>query len=171
MRCFLKIKSIITFGILFFLFGLNLVFSNENDIPLTEIPSIWPIEGGLGSISMFFGENINPTTEQIFYHSGINITTSRSGDAVVATANGKVITAGYDYTYGNYIIIEHNHGFHTLYAHLSRFRVRVDQIVQQGEIIGFIGNTGFSTGPHLHYEIHVFSEVVNPLLYINNLRN
>ena len=163
----MKRKGIIIFGILYFLFGTNLGFSN--DIPLTEIPSIWPIRGGLGSISMLFGENRHPIYGYTVYHNGIDITTYRSGDAIIATADGKVVTAEYNDKYGNLIIIEHNHGFHTLYAHMRNFIVQVGQEVQQGDIIGFIGNTGISTEPHLHYEIHVFSDVVDPLLYINNL--
>jgi murein DD-endopeptidase MepM/ murein hydrolase activator NlpD len=167
----MKIKSTIVFGILFFIFGFNLGYSINGDIPITEIPSIWPIRGGLGTVTMFFGENAHPITGQTFFHNGIDISTYRSGDAIIATADGKVIIAEYDVEYGNLIKIEHNHGFHTLYAHMEVLRIQVGQRVQQGEIIGNIGNTGISTGPHLHYEIHLFSEVVNPLLYINNLTN
>jgi murein DD-endopeptidase MepM/ murein hydrolase activator NlpD len=139
---------------------------------LTEIPSIWPVRGGVGHITMFFGQNIHPIHGQYYIHRGIDIATHRFGDPVVATAVGMVVTAEYTYDYGNYILIRHRHGYYTRYAHLQSFRVHVGQRVQQGEVIGYIGSTGISTGPHLHYEVHVGSDVVDPYRYItirNNL--
>jgi murein DD-endopeptidase MepM/ murein hydrolase activator NlpD len=133
---------------------------------LTEIPSIWPVLGGIGNITMFFGQNINPISRLYYIHKGIDIATHRSGDPVVATADGQVVTAEYAYDFGNYIIIRHKHGYYTRYAHLSSYRAHVGQRVQQGEIIGYIGNTGISTGPHLHYEVHIGSDVVDPHRYI-----
>jgi len=164
----MNIKKIKIFGILFFLFGVNFGSAIE-DIPLNENPRIWPIRGGIGTITMFFGENIHPITGKTHFHSGIDISTFRTGDAIVATADGYVITAEYDYNFGNFIIIDHNNGFNTFYAHMQYLIVQVGQRVQQGEIIGFIGNSGISTGPHLHYEIRIFSVSVDPLQYINNL--
>jgi murein DD-endopeptidase MepM/ murein hydrolase activator NlpD len=134
---------------------------------LAEIPSIWPIKGGLGHISMYFGQNINPFSGQYYIHKGIDISTYRSGDPVVSTANGQVVTIDYDENFGNYILIKHTHGYYTRYAHLLSARVRLGQRVQQGDVIGYIGNTGLSTGPHLHYEIHIGSDVVDPYSYIN----
>jgi len=133
---------------------------------LTEIPSIWPVKGGLGNITMFFGQNVNPIHGQYYIHKGIDIATHRSGDSVVATADGQVVTADYANDFGNYIIIRHKHGYYTRYAHMQSFRVKVGQRVQQGEVIGHIGNTGISTGPHLHYEVHIGSDVVDPYRYI-----
>ncbi|MDR2964705.1 MAG: M23 family metallopeptidase [Treponema sp.] len=164
----MKIKKIIIFGILFFLLGLNFGYTTEDEIPLTEIPNIWPVKDGSGIISMYFGQNINPIHGQTFFHRGIDIAAFRTGDAIIATADGDVITAEYDYSHGNFIVIKHNHGFQTLYAHLLDLRVQVGQRVLQGEIIGHIGNTGISVGPHLHYEIHTLSGVVDPLLYITD---
>lgn len=135
---------------------------------LTDIPSLWPIRGGIGHISMFFGQNENPFTGQWYIHKGIDLSTYRQGDAVVATADGQVVTVDYDIGgFGNYVIIKHKHGFYTRYAHLQRFAVQKGQRVQQGQTIGFIGNTGLSTGPHLHYEVHIGSDVVDPLKYLN----
>jgi murein DD-endopeptidase MepM/ murein hydrolase activator NlpD len=134
---------------------------------LTEIPSIWPIKDGKGHISMFFGQNINPFTGQYYIHKGIDLSTYRAGDPIVATADGQVVTAEYAYDFGNYIIIRHKHGYYTRYAHMLSFRVRIGQRVQQNEVIGYIGNTGISTGPHLHYEVHIGSDVVDPYKYIN----
>ncbi|MDR1837998.1 MAG: M23 family metallopeptidase [Treponema sp.] len=133
---------------------------------LTEIPSIWPVKGGIGNITMFFGQNINPISGQYYIHKGIDIATHRSGDPVVAAAEGQVVTAEYAYDFGNYIIIRHKHGYYTRYAHLQSFRAKVGQQVQQNEVIGYIGNTGISTGPHLHYEVHIGSDVVDPYRYI-----
>jgi murein DD-endopeptidase MepM/ murein hydrolase activator NlpD len=134
---------------------------------LTEIPSIWPIKGGIGHISMFFGQNENPFTGQYYIHKGIDISTYRQGDAIVAAADGQVVTVDYDATgFGNYVIIKHKHGFYTRYGHMQQFRVTTGQRVQQGETIGYIGNTGLSTGPHLHYEVHIGSDVVDPFKYL-----
>lgn len=139
---------------------------------LTEIPSIWPIRGGIGHITMFFGQNVNPFTGLHYIHRGIDISTHRVGDPVVATADGQIVFLDYDHGgFGNNIIIRHRHGFLTRYAHLQRFNVRIGQWVQQGETIGFIGNTGLSTGPHLHYEVHLGSDVVDPFRYITMRSN
>jgi murein DD-endopeptidase MepM/ murein hydrolase activator NlpD len=140
---------------------------NSQSALLTEIPSIWPIKSGLGHVSMFFGQNINPFSGQYYIHKGIDISTYRSGDPIVATADGQVVTIEYTEDFGNYVIIRHKHGYYTRYAHMLSARVRLGQRVQQGEVIGYIGNTGLSTGPHLHYEIHIGSDVVDPYKYMN----
>jgi len=141
---------------------------NSQSALLTEIPSIWPIRGGIGHISMFFGQNENPFTGQYYIHKGIDLSTHRQGDAVVATADGQVVALDFDQGgFGNNIIVRHKHGFYTRYAHLARFNVHAGQRIQQGETIGYIGNTGLSTGPHLHYEVHIGSDVVDPFKYIN----
>jgi murein DD-endopeptidase MepM/ murein hydrolase activator NlpD len=134
---------------------------------LTEIPSIWPVRGNAGRISMFFGVNRHPIFGQYYIHRGIDIITFRAGDAILATADGQVVTAEYDSGYGNNIIIRHKHGFYTRYAHMQNFRVQIGQRVKQGDVIGYIGSTGISTGPHLHYEVHVGSDVVDPYPYLN----
>ncbi|MDR2575006.1 MAG: M23 family metallopeptidase [Treponema sp.] len=140
---------------------------NSQSALLTEIPSIWPIKNGLGHVSMYFGQNINPFSGQYYIHKGIDISTYRSGDPIVATADGQVVTIEYTEDFGNYVIIRHKHGYYTRYAHMLSSRVRLGQRVQQGEVIGYIGNTGLSTGPHLHYEIHIGSDVVDPYKYMN----
>ena len=134
---------------------------------LTEIPSIWPVKGGVGRISFFFGQNENPFTGMYYIHKGIDISTFRSGDPVVTTADGQVVTVDYTDDFGNYIVVKHKHGYYTRYAHLLYSGVRIGQHVQQGEVIGYIGSTGLSTGPHLHYEVHIGSDVVDPYKYIN----
>jgi murein DD-endopeptidase MepM/ murein hydrolase activator NlpD len=135
---------------------------------LTELPSMWPIKGGIGHISMFFGQNENPFTGQYYIHKGIDLSTYRQGDPIIATADGQVVTVDYEAAgFGNYVIIKHKHGFYTRYAHMQQSRVSTGQRVQQGEVIGYIGNTGLSTGPHLHYEVHIGSDVVDPFKYLN----
>jgi murein DD-endopeptidase MepM/ murein hydrolase activator NlpD len=133
---------------------------------LAEIPSISPVKG-VGHISMYFGQNVNPFSGQHYIHKGIDISTYRSGDPVLTTADGQIVTIDYTEDFGNYVLIKHKHGYYTRYAHLLSARVRLGQRVQQGEVIGYIGNTGLSTGPHLHYEIRIGSDVVDPLRYIN----
>jgi murein DD-endopeptidase MepM/ murein hydrolase activator NlpD len=141
---------------------------NSHSALLTEIPSIWPIKGGIGHISMRFGQNENPFTGQYYIHKGIDLSTYRSGDPIVATADGQVVTVDFEAGgFGNYVIIKHKHGFYTRYAHMLSARVKTGQRVQQGEIIGYIGNTGLSTGPHVHYEVHIGSDVVDPFKYLN----
>jgi len=147
------------------LIELGSLLTSQNAL-LTEIPSVWPIRGGAGIITMFFGQNVHPIFGQYYIHRGIDIATHRHGDPVVATADGQVVTAEYASDYGNFIIIRHKHGYYTRYAHLQNFRVTVGQRVQQNEIIGYVGSTGISTGPHLHYEVHLGSDVVDPYRYI-----
>jgi murein DD-endopeptidase MepM/ murein hydrolase activator NlpD len=142
----------------------KIVFQNTL---LTEIPSIWPVKDGKGQISMYFGQNVHPFSGQYYIHRGIDITTFRAGDAIVTTADGQVVTVDYSDDFGNYIIVKHKYGYYTRYAHLLSFRVRLGQRVQQGDVIGYIGSTGISTGPHLHYEIHIGSDVVDPYKYMN----
>jgi murein DD-endopeptidase MepM/ murein hydrolase activator NlpD len=133
---------------------------------LTEIPNIWPVQGA-SHISMYYGQNENPFTGQWYIHKGVDISTYRSGDPVVSTADGHVVGLGYDAGLGNYIIIQHSHGFFTRYGHLMAFRVSKGQKVQQGQVIGLLGNTGLTTGPHLHYEVHLGTGVIDPLKFLN----
>jgi hypothetical protein len=143
------------------------IISGQKEI-MSEIPNIWPIQGGIGHISMYFGQNENPfSSGQWYLHSGIDISTFRQGDPIVATADGKVIATTYDPSLGNCITIQHSHGFLTRYAHLRSFKVAKGQQVSQGQIIGFLGNTGKSTGPHLHYEVHLGTSIIDPLRFLN----
>ena len=176
-------KKLITYFISFFLLGRiihsqspnpfdfdNEEYEEEKNIEniYAEIPNIWPIFGGIGHITMRFGYNRHPFTGEHFFHNGIDISTFRQGDPVVATADGKIIYAEYDHSFGYNIVIQHKHGFITRYAQMLSFQITVGQYVQQGDIIGYIGNSGLSTGPHLHYEVQLNSEFVDPSNYFGD---
>ena len=134
----------------------------------SDIPSVWPLKGGIGHVSMAFGQNVHPITGKWYIHKGMDFSTWRSGDPIIATANGRVVTAAFDPSYGYHVIIQHKYGYYTRYAHMSRFTVSKGQSVSQGDVIGYVGNTGVTTGAHLHYEVHIGSEVVDPAKYVNN---
>ena len=98
-------------------------------------------------------------------HEGIDIARP-SNYTIKASDNGVVTTAGRHSTYGNYVVVDHNNGYETLYAHLSKISVSVGQVVEQGSAIGVMGSTGRSTGTHLHFEVHKNGAVMNPLAYL-----
>jgi murein DD-endopeptidase MepM/ murein hydrolase activator NlpD len=122
-------------------------------------PSIWPAHGWLSGV---FGGRRDPFTGQRGFHQGIDISADR-GQPVYATADGTVTTAGRAGEYGNLIVLSHAFGLSTRYGHLSRFNASVGQQIKRGEIIGYVGSTGRSTGSHLHYEILVNGRLINPL--------
>lgn len=122
-------------------------------------PSIWPAHGWLtGS----FGRRSDPFNGEQGFHQGIDISASK-GQPVYATADGMVESASDAGEYGNLLVLSHDFGLSTRYAHLSRFNVAVGTRVTRGDVIGFIGSTGRSTGWHLHYEILANGKLINPL--------
>jgi len=122
-------------------------------------PSIWQTHGGLTS---FFGDRSDPLTGEPAYHSGIDISAGK-GQPVYATADGVVQSAGYTGDYGNLIVLKHAFGLSTRYGHLSAYHVKAGDAVKRGDVIGYIGSTGRSTGSHLHYEILANGQLMNPL--------
>lgn len=122
-------------------------------------PSIWPTFGWLTGT---FGGRSDPFTGEPAFHQGLDISTEK-GRAVYATANGTVESAQYTGDYGNLIVLRHDFGLATRYGHLSRFSVRPGSSVQRGDVIGYVGSTGRSTGAHLHYEILANGKLINPL--------
>ncbi len=143
------------------------ILAGQKDI-MTEVPNIWPVKNNLGHITMYFGQNENPfSTGQWYLHTGIDISTNRVGDPILATADGKVIDVHYDPSLGNSITIQHSHGFTTRYGHLRGFAVKKGQKVSQGDLIGWLGNTGRTTGPHLHYEVYLGTSLIDPLRFLS----
>ena len=139
-------------------------FLRSNKESLFSIPSVWPVKGYLTS---GFGLRRAPTAGASRMHKGLDIS-NRVGTAVQAPADGKVTFSGYDGAYGLCITIDHGNGIKTRYAHLHKSAVKYGDEVLRGEVIGALGNTGRSTGPHLHYEVHVNGVPVNPMRYILN---
>jgi murein DD-endopeptidase MepM/ murein hydrolase activator NlpD len=127
-----------------------------------DAPSLWPIEG---RVTSSFGERQDPFNGEGAFHAGIDIA-APYGTPVRATADGDVATAGWGTGYGREICIDHGHDVSTVYGHLSSIAVIAGQHVTRGEIIGYVGQSGRSTGPHLHYEVRVHSVPVNPHKYL-----
>ena len=127
-------------------------------------PSIWPTRGRITSP---FGYRSSPTTGRRTLHKGLDIA-NKIGTPVIAPARGTVTFAGWDKAYGKSIIISHGNNIVTRYAHLNDIKVKQGQTVQRSEVIGALGNTGRSTGPHLHYEVMIGGVPVNPMRYILN---
>ncbi|MEK7286327.1 MAG: M23 family metallopeptidase [Nitrospirota bacterium] len=128
-------------------------------------PSIWPIQEGW--VTSGFGKRISPFTGRLAMHNGLDIASQR-GTPVLASAVGTVIQSHADPALGRMIKIDHGHGRVTLYGHLEKQIVIVGQEVARGEMIGYVGSTGRSTGPHLHYEVRINGDSVNPSKYILN---
>jgi murein DD-endopeptidase MepM/ murein hydrolase activator NlpD len=126
-------------------------------------PSVWPVVGKLES---GFGGRRNPFGGSSFeFHSGQDIDAA-TGDPVVAGASGKVTFVGWQNGYGQLVVIDHGGGLTTRYGHLSHIDVEAGQMVERSQFIGRVGSTGRSTGPHLHYEIRINDQPVNPLQYL-----
>lgn len=129
---------------------------------LAATPSIWPTKGKLTSR---FGWRIAPTTGASTFHKGIDIG-KNNGAPIVAPADGTVTFAGRQSGYGNCVEIRHANGITTMYAHMKSYTVTRGQKVKRSDVIGYVGSTGRSTGPHLHYEVRVNGVPVDPMKYI-----
>jgi len=129
---------------------------------LASTPSVKPSQGWISSL---FGYRPNPFTGRTVLHAGIDIA-ANVGTPIIAPANGVVINTGYDEGYGKVIEIDHGYGLTTRYGHCSQIFVKIGQKVNRFDVIGSVGNTGRSTGAHLHYEVRVAGVPRNPLLYI-----
>lgn len=126
------------------------------------IPAIQPVlNKDLTRVASGFGRRIDPVYHTGRMHEGMDFT-APVGTDVFATGNGRVTNAGWEQGYGNSIKIDHGFGYETFYAHLSAIHVKAGASVTRGEVIGLVGNTGKSTGPHLHYEVHQKGVPVNP---------
>lgn len=155
-----------TFGILRDLLGSieNRLVSVKSQIESQQAlaratPSIWPLRGWLSSL---YGNRKDPFTGGPDFHPGLDISADR-GTPIQATADGTIESAAYDGNYGNAIVIYHGFGISTRFGHLSKFTVHAGQQVKRGEVIGYVGSTGRATSAHLHYEILLNGQRINPL--------
>jgi len=139
-------------------------FSSAPENPGSK-PSIKPVEGAV--ISMNFGsKGMHPILHKQFEHKGIDFKVA-SGTDVHATGNGRVVTSTEKEGWGNLIVIDHGLNILSYYAHLKDMQVKEGEYVSAGQVIGHVGSTGYSTGPHLHYEVRVEGEHVDPSGYFD----
>lgn len=134
----------------------------ERKAQWASTPSIWPVRGW---VSSGFGRRVSPFTGKDTMHGGVDITAPLR-TPVIAPAAGTVTFAGNEAGLGNTVSILHGYGMRTMYGHMDKLKVKTGQNVKRGDLLGWVGNTGLSTGPHLHYEIEVSGTAVDPLKYI-----
>lgn len=136
---------------------------------LASIPAIQPVSNKqLNRIASGFGMRIDPVYGTPKMHKGLDFTAPQ-GTPIYSTGNGVVkVASRMDGGYGNHVIINHGYGYETLYGHMVRINVRPGQRVTRGQVIGWVGSTGKSTGPHCHYEVHVNKQEVNPVYFFYN---
>ena len=125
-------------------------------------PNLWPVEG---QITGSFGERIDPFNGEGAFHSGVDIH-GLVGQPIIAPADGEVTHADFMGGYGRAVVLDHGHGITTRYGHLSGFAVTLGERVHRGDVIGYVGDSGRSTGPHLHYEVRINDTPVNPYKYL-----
>ncbi len=148
-----------------------LKLAKEKEKLLVAIPAIQPIKNEqLNQMASGFGYRSDPFTKIRKFHAGMDFS-AKTGTPIYATGDGVVERADNTASgYGNHIVIRHGFGYETLYGHLSKYKVRAGQKVKRGDVIGYVGSTGRSEAPHLHYEVHKNGEVVNPLnFYYGNM--
>lgn len=142
--------------------GLTRNVTTADWIKANSAPNLWPVEG---QVTGSFGERIDPFNGEGAFHSGVDIG-SIFGARIIAPADGVVTLVDSLGGYGKTIMIDHGNGISTRYGHLSGFAVTVGQRVQRGDLIGYVGESGRSTGPHLHYEVRINDTPVNPYKYL-----
>lgn len=148
-----------------------LKLAKEKEKLLVAIPAIQPVKNeNLKAMASGFGYRSDPFTKIRKFHAGMDFS-AKTGTPIYATGDGVVERADNTASgYGNHIVIRHGFGYETLYGHLSKYKVRAGQRVKRGDVIGYVGSTGRSEAPHLHYEVHKNGEVVNPLnFYYGNI--
>jgi murein DD-endopeptidase MepM/ murein hydrolase activator NlpD len=142
--------------------GLNRNATTTDWLRASAAPNLWPVEG---PVTGSFGERIDPFNGEGAFHSGVDISATY-GQPVIAPADGVVVFADFYGGYGRAVVIEHGHGISTRYGHLANFAVIAGQRIQRGDTIGYVGLSGRSTGPHLHYEVRINDTPVNPYKYL-----
>ena len=136
---------------------------------LAAIPAIQPVSNkDLTRIASGFGYRVDPVYKVTKFHAGLDFTAPQ-GTPIYATADGVVKEADYNAGgFGNHVLISHGYGYETLYGHMYRIKAKVGQKISRGEVIGYVGSTGKSTGPHCHYEVHKGGDPVDPVYYFYN---
>ncbi|MBB1284909.1 M23 family metallopeptidase [Flavisolibacter sp. BT320] len=147
---------------------LSRLVEKKEDI-LAATPAIQPVSNkDLNRIASGYGYRIDPVYKTIKMHSGLDFAAPQ-GTPIYATADGMVKTAGQSSGgYGNHVVINHGFGYETLYGHMVRIKARNGQRVKRGEVIGYVGSTGKSTGPHCHYEVHKNGQKLDPVYFFYN---
>jgi murein DD-endopeptidase MepM/ murein hydrolase activator NlpD len=140
---------------------LQAYFQDQKSL-LASVPSIWPTRGWVTSD---FGSRLDPYTSERVMHAGLDIA-GPHGKEIVAPADGTVVFAGLEGGYGNVLVVDHGYGIKTRYGHLASIKVKSGERVKRGDIVAAMGNTGRSTGPHLHYEVRVNGIAQNPRKFI-----
>ena len=142
--------------------GLSRAATLTDWLRMAEAPTLWPVAG---RITGSFGERIDPFNGEGAFHRGVDISTG-FGSRILAPADGVVIFAGEMNGYGRLVEVDHGHGIITRYGHMSAFAVADGQHLSRGQTIGYVGLSGRSTGPHLHYEVWVHNTPVNPYKFL-----
>lgn len=165
MEQFYALKSTAMSGLASLGIGMETGTTTQDWERLAFAPNLWPVEG---RITSGFGERMDPfsSSGEGAFHRGIDIS-SPYGTRVIAPADGVVVFADVMNGYGRAIMVDHGQGITTLYGHLSGFGVTQGQVVHRGDALGYVGITGRSTGPHLHYEVRIFNTPVNPSKYLH----
>jgi len=146
----------------------DLIFRLDHSLDIIKsVPLGTPV---LGTITSLYGRRIDPINKKAAFHSGIDIR-KKIGAEITTTADGRVLKKGYNKGQGNYVVIGHGKDFKTRYFHMKKSLVEKGDQVKRGQVIGLVGNTGRSTGPHLHYEILYKKKSVNPLKFVRVARN
>lgn len=142
--------------------------AKEKEELLKTIPAIQPVQNkDLSHVASGFGMRVHPILKYRRMHNGMDFT-APPGTPIYATGDGKVVKAGLGSGYGKMVIIEHGFGYETYYAHMSKYNTKKGRTVKRGEIIGYVGNSGLSSGPHLHYEVRKNGVVVNPVNFYHS---
>lgn len=144
-------------------------FIKNKEVLLARTPAIQPVSNkNLNRIASGFGYRIDPVYKTVKMHAGLDFAAPQ-GTPIYATADGTVTTAGNSGNgYGNHVVLRHGFGYETLYGHMFRVKVRVGKKVKRGEVIGYVGSTGKSTGPHCHYEVHKNDRPLDPVYFFYN---
>jgi murein DD-endopeptidase MepM/ murein hydrolase activator NlpD len=144
-------------------------FIKNKEQLLSSTPAIQPVNNkDLSRIASGFGYRIDPVYKTTKFHAGLDFAAPQ-GTPIYATANGIVTTAGNTGNgYGNHVVINHGYGYQTLYGHMFRVKAKNGEHIKRGEVIGWVGSTGKSTGPHCHYEVHRNGDPVDPVYYFYN---